>query len=155
MNVDDCAEFVEQIRRHFAFLVTEYGFEFAETRRVGGGEHCLALLRSNRCLLRFVSNAGSVEIGVATASAPVGWEDVSAGVRYWYNLEGILDYLKNRVLSEEENRQLGERFWKMSRDAYLEHIAQDLFPVRDRLLDAFEEKTFDRRRGEIEAFLGI
>jgi len=154
MSADDCAGFVREIQEHFAYLLTDHGFEVADTRVAQKSEQCLVLLKSNRCLLRFILSLGRVEISVAVVSAPVGWEDKSGGVRYWFDLLGIFNYLANRTRSEEENRQLGERLWKMSSDAYLEYMARELFPVRNQMLDAFDEKAFAVRRAEIEAFLG-
>ena len=154
MSADDCAGFVRQIRERFAYLFTDHGFEVADTRVARKGEQCLVLLESRRCLLRFISSLGSTEVSVAVASAPLGWEDVYDGVRHWFNLLGIFSFLQERTLTEAERQQLGDRLWKMSTDAYLEYMASELRPLLERVMAAFDEKGFEVRRAEIEAFLG-
>ena len=154
MSAEGCDELVRQIRKHFAYLLSDHGFEVADTRVAQGGDQCLVLLRSRRGLLRFISSLGAVEISVASASAPPGWEDKDGGVRHWFNLQGILNYLARRTLSEEETRELGERIWKMSSDVYVEYMARELYPARNQVLDILEEDAFAVRRAEIEAFLG-
>lgn len=153
MTQEACDEFVQKIKQHFDYLFTEHGFLVVWSASDRSGEKCLVVLESPACRLKFYYDRGMVETLIGTSSAPIEWSDSCAGTRHWFQLRGVIDFIKQTpALTSEEARELGYAFFRMSTDELLANTSEILRPVCDQAMGLFREEIFRGRQSEFEQF---
>lgn len=153
MTQQTCIEFSDNIKQQFSYLFTQYGFSVARTAVGHSGEKCLVVLESTNCRLKFFYDRGSVETMIGTGAAPMDWADSRDGVRHWYSLRAVIDFVNEvPALTAEETRKLGYTLFRMSTDELLADMADSLRPVCEQVFNFFGEETFRNRRSEFERF---
>lgn len=153
MTQQTCIEFLDNIEQQFSYLFTQYGFLVALHAAGHSGEKCLVVLESANCRLKFFYDRGTVETVIGTIHAPMDWADSCDGVRYWYSLKGVIDFVnKTPALTAEEARELGYALFRMSTDELLANTSELLRPACERVFELFREDTFRSRQLEFEQF---
>lgn len=148
-----CIEFLYKIEQQFNFLFTQYGFSVARTAVGHSGEKCLVVLESTNCRLKFFYDRGSVETMIGTGAAPMDWADSRDGVRHWYSLRAVIDFVNETpALTPKEARELGYALFRMSTDELLANTSELLRPACERVFELFKEETFRSRQPEFERF---
>ncbi len=145
-----CAEFLEQIRRYYDYLFDQYGFTVVQTWESRERDYCLVILKSDGGLLRFEKDLNSVEILLGPPDAPLGFERVVHGTRYWYSLRPLLEFLKGEPAELKEILRRVESF--SSVEEQLEELSEMLKPACEQLLALFRGDAFKQLQQEFERF---
>jgi hypothetical protein len=125
-----------QVRRHFRFLIDEYGF-WVE-REVDGGRYLMVVFQQtdsahpNICRIRVPYQERRVQVDVASLSSP---ED-------WFGLATIIQYLT----PETEKRWTYDEVYDPKPGKQLENLAKVVQAHIDAILRLFEKGTFERER---------
>ena len=125
-----------QVRRHFRFLIDEYGF-WVE-REVDGGRYLMVVFQQtdsahpNICRIRVPYQERRVQVDVAPISSP---DD-------WFGLATIVQYLT----PEAEGRWTYDEVYDPKPGKQLENLAAVVRAHLDAILQLFEERTFARER---------
>ncbi len=135
----ECAEFLEQIRHHFDYLFDQYGFAVVRTDEARAGEYCLVFLKSDHGLIRFEKELDSVDLLFGPLNAPIGWEHIVHGTRYWYPIRSLLAFLKREHTDLEKVLRRVE--FSLALEEQLEELSSMLRPVCDQVLDLFRYGT--------------
>ena len=151
MTSTECAQYLEQIRRYFNYLFDQYGFQVAHCEDAPGEARHLVVLESEACRIKFIQNRWDIYVEVGTLAAPIGWQDVAPGqgIRYWYDIGSVLDFLERKPLDINE---LSQDQPVLTVDQQLAELATALQPVCDQLMALFREDTFERWQREYQEF---
>ena len=125
-----------QVRKHFQFLVDEYGFSVE--REVDGGRYLMVVFRQagssypNICRIRVPYQEGRVQVDVAPISSP---ED-------WFGLATIIQYLT----PEAEGRWTYDEVYDPKPETQLENLAKVVRAHIGTILQLFEAHAFAQER---------
>lgn len=150
MSPVECADLLEQIRRYFSYLFGPYGFEVVHSKTARSGEHCLIVLQSKDCRIKFYRAQGEVNLLFGTLSAHPGWEDVIDGTRQWYYARGMIDFVEKSPVDVEKS--LLQIRTPKTEDQQLAELSMKLEPVCDQVIRLFREDMVEQWRGEYERF---
>lgn len=150
MKSEGCAEFLEQIRRHFIYLFDSYGFEMVHCERPEPGRH-LIILESDDCRIRFIQNLWDQEMAVGPRSAPISWSDSVEEVRYWYSVMEISNFLENKEYVDIEELLQDRPF--LTADQKIAYLSREVKPLIDRIRVLFRESVFEQKRNKFDRFL--
>lgn len=145
MTFIECAEFLERIRRHWAFLFEQYGFAVIHKAEAPGGSRCLIVLESTVCRLRFIQNRWDLYVDIGTLAAPIDWKDSVQGIKYWYSIGEIFVFIKKTSFRIEDLLQ--EKPF-LNIDQQLRELSRELQPVFGEVIDLFREDTFGQWQDE-------
>jgi len=146
-----CEEFLALLDKHFRILFDEFGLEIIDVRDDRMGEHCLAILQSADCRLRFTSDKGFIEISLGPTTSPITWADDPDGRRVWFPIHGIAELVnEDYLIGAEELRTLGHSYASMSPPELMGALSARYGPVLNDMIALFQEDVFKERQGEIE-----
>ena len=135
---NECTEFFQQVENHFHYLFDEYGFSIVDKR--GDGVHCLIVIQSGDCQIRFLYDRGIVETSAGTSE-------------HVYNIFWVVNFIKEQSPpSSEEVKQTMELFWLGKMEEGLNALSKMLRPVCKGVMELFQKETFRKKRKEFEQF---
>lgn len=145
MTSIECAEFLERVRRHWAFLFEQYDFAVIHQAEAPGGSRCLIVLESPFCRLRFIQNRWDLHVDIGTLAAPIDWKDSVQGIKYWYSIGEIFVFIKKTPFRIEDLLQ--EKPF-LNIDQQLRELSRELQPVFGEVIHLFREDTFGQWQDE-------
>ena len=145
-----CTELLEQITQHFDYLFSQYGFLVIHAEDAEVGEHCLIVLESTDCRVKFYTSQGEANLLFGTMSAPISWENIVQGTRHWYYIRGILNFLERRPLDLEQVLQ--EVGSSKTVEQQLAELSRKLEPVCDQVLGLFRKNVLNHWQAEYEHY---
>jgi len=145
-----CKEFLEQITSHFWYLFEQCGFQMIHCDEAKSGEYCLVILQSEDCRVKIYRSQGEVNLQFGTLSALVGWEDMAEGVRQWYYIRGIVNFLRREPLDIGSLLQESRQF--KTDDQQLSELSRELQPICDQVIGLFRKDVFEQWQEQYERF---
>lgn len=147
--------FFDQVRKHFRYLIEDYGFSVVEEEVVPSFDNRIVVLRSNDCSIRIVRDRGDVLIQVGPCSASeTGWRD-SPG-HLWFDLGTVIAFLSPRSEARKWQWFYASPDAALDRDAstdwQLADLAAKLQPKVEQVCQLFEEDVLKQKWRELEEF---
>lgn len=140
--MSNCTEtLVSLMRRHFEYLFTRCGFKVIHAESYRGGEYCFIVLESSACRVKMDYQLGAIGLAFGALSAPLSIED-----RGWYDLELILDFLKNKPTDLAKMLSESKTLWSLSDSEFLAYLSSRLEPVCQEVIDLFREESVEQRQ---------
>ena len=146
-----CEELAALIDRSLRFLSDDYGFE--PVYQEGGSARCVFVMESKDCRLRFVYEFGAVGMDIGSLDAAPGWSDAPRGIRQWFGMDAVLEFVRGVKPTLEEIRESGNAISKMSSEDRMLDLANRLRPVARAVFDIFRADTPPELRRAFEAFV--
>jgi len=146
----ECRDFIKLIKKHFKYLFKEYKFDVVHSSSARGGEHCLVILESKDCRIKFYSSQGEVNILFGTLSSPIGWEDVINGYRFWYYASAIIDFITRT--SVDTAHIFSKVRASKSEEEQLKDLSEKLYPLFEDVIQLFREDNFGKWLFDYESF---
>ncbi len=97
MDCGQCEPMVEAVRRHYAYLFSEHGFQLAHCEDRRQGEHCLIGLESSQARIKFEIDQGTPVAYFGTLDSPLDWANQVDGVTVWYTDNALLNFMEHRA----------------------------------------------------------
>jgi hypothetical protein len=159
--------FFDQVRKHFRYLVEDYGFSVVEEEVVPSFDNRIVVLRSNDCSIRIVRDRGDVLIHVASRSASetgwrdsprsaseTGWRDSPAHL--WFDVGTVIAFLSPRSEARKWQWFYASPDTALDRDAstdwQLAKLAAKLQPKVEQVCQLFQEDVLRQKWRELEEF---
>jgi hypothetical protein len=146
-----CNEFFNHVKNVFQFLLDEYGFEVVLNAEFKTGEHCLIILESKDCKIKFYRSLGEVNCLFGTLKSINGLVDSQRGVREWYYSQSILNFLMNNLKPPSDLHS--STFKKLDVLEELNEIAHKIAPQCKQIFEFFKEDGFEERQKTLDSFL--
>lgn len=136
MDCGQCEPWVQAIRQHYNYLLTEHGFRFTDCEDPRQGEHCLIVLESDRARIKFEIDQGTPVTYFGTLDSPIGWAQQVDGVPVWYVDNALLNFVEQKGKAGG-GAPAGEAGGARSTEALLAADAERLRPHAAELITAF------------------
>jgi hypothetical protein len=138
METKECKWFLERVQIHFNYLFEKYGFRIIFTEDDHLGEHCLIVIESAHCRVRYIFDRGSLEVSVGALSSSPGWHDFDNGELKWFSMREVIEYINGQPRrTSEELYELGEVLFAMTVDEHLEWLAKSMRPIYSNVIELF------------------
>jgi hypothetical protein len=139
--------FSEQARKHFQYLINDYGFSQEDRRHRSDYEIVFrrkSLFQPKKgCRIRVVKDRGQVLVDIAPLWTP----------NDWFDLCDVVSYLTRRTGEPWEykfpDRSLG-RYERI--EWQLEYVSEALRLHLDAILQLFQKDTFEQKRRELKEY---
>lgn len=152
-DATDAIWFVSQVGHHFGYLFDRYGFEVLHCEDATTDGRSLVVIESSDCRFRFLHNRGDVEISVGAHSAPISWQDTSeSGIRQWYSIKLVLDFIMQRTVDLQEIRQQGREMFSMPTEELLSWWADKLERYCGHVVQLFQDDAFARTQMALQEY---
>lgn len=152
------SEFIDLVKKHFGFLIEDYGFAIVYSEKLKSFGDLCVVLQSGDCRIRIATDRGVVELHAGLHYAPYeGFIDEFKldSSKRWHNL-----YHVTRFLTQGSNQANWDYifpepgFDKKTRvERQIVRLTKILEPYWDKIIELFQETTFKKRRKELELFL--
>jgi len=146
----ECPDFFEKIKQKFSYLFDLYEFEVIYSKSTQGGQHSLIILESKDCRIKFYRSSGEANLLFGTLSAPIGWEDVIDGIRYWYYVLGLIDFVQKNPVNAKE--LLNRARTSPTEEQQLAELSAKLKPICEQIIVLFKGDNIKQWIGEYEQF---
>lgn len=103
-----CAEFQQEIDKHFRFLLNDKGFKVVRVLE-STRDRCLIVLASDRFQIKIYQTIDEINVLLGDRFASRTWEDTREGEREWYYLYSTSGFLSNNLGAEISDRVRGKQ----------------------------------------------
>jgi hypothetical protein len=147
---DECKDFIKLIKKHFEYLFKEYKFDVVHSSSARGGEHCLVVLESKDCRIKFYRSQGEVNILFGTLLSPIGWEDVINKYRYWYYASAIINFITKTPVGTANI--FSKVHASRTEEEQIKELSEKLYPICEDVIQLFRQDNFGKWLFEYELF---
>lgn len=135
-----CEKFLDLIQSEFDYLFEEYNFKVVFTdSATTRDDHCLVILESTYCRVKFYRSYEAADVTLGTTSAPLiwenGWREGKCDINTWFGIHFVLDFLSRR---KPDLERLLERKEHLPVSRQLAAIAEKLRPLCSQVLLLFQ-----------------